>query len=487
MTPSNSAERGRLPLLGLVGGPLAGAMLLLLPPPAGLEPAAWSVAAVTLLMVVWWITEALPVAATALVPIVAFPLLGVAGIGAATAPYAHPLIFLFLGGFLLAKAIERCNLHRRTALTILGAVGAAPHRLIGGFMAATAALSMWLSNTATAIMMLPIALAVIGLLGPRQEAGGNRFAVALLLGIAYAASIGGIGTLIGTPPNALLAAFLAERYGIVIGFGRWMLFGLPLAAVLLALCWLLLTRVVFRVGRQPIPGAAETIAAELRGLGRASRDERMVAAVFATVAALWVLRPLINDALPMLGLSDTGIALLGGLALFAIPADLPRRRFLLDWEAAKTLPWGVLLLFGGGLSLASAIESSGLAAWIGALLEARAGWPVVAVVLLVTALVVFLTEVTSNTATASVFIPIAAGLGAGAAEAPLLYATAVALSASCAFMMPVATPPNAIVYASGELTIPQMARAGLWLNLVCIVVITAAVSWLAGPLLGLAP
>src|SRR5512138_2255188 len=460
MTPYNSAERGRLPLLGLVGGPLAGAMLLLLPPPAGLEPAAWSVAAVTLLMVVWWITEALPVAATALVPIVAFPLLGVAGIGAATAPYAHPLIFLFLGGFLLAKAIERCNLHRRTALTILGAVGAAPHRLIGGFMAATAALSMWLSNTATAIMMLPIALA---------------------------ASIGGIGTLIGTPPNALLAAFLAERYGIVIGFGRWMLFGLPLAAVLLALCWLLLTRVVFRVGRQPIPGAAETIAAELRGLGRASRDERMVAAVFATVAALWVLRPLINDALPMLGLSDTGIALLGGLALFAIPADLPRRRFLLDWEAAKTLPWGVLLLFGGGLSLASAIESSGLAAWIGALLEARAGWPVVAVVLLVTALVVFLTEVTSNTATASVFIPIAAGLGAGAAEAPLLYATAVALSASCAFMMPVATPPNAIVYASGELTIPQMARAGLWLNLVCIVVITAAVSWLAGPLLGLAP
>jgi sodium-dependent dicarboxylate transporter 2/3/5 len=491
MADEMNAERRTLPLAGLIGGPLACGALLLLPPPAGLTPDAWAVAAVTLLMVVWWITEALPVAATALLPVVGFPLLGVAGVQEAAVPYAHPLIFLFLGGFLIAKAVERWNLHRRVALSILKAVGAAPDRLIGGFMTATAVLSLWLSNTATTIMMVPIALAVVGLLGPRDdEAGGSahsRFAVALLLGIAYAASIGGMGTLIGTPPNALLAAFLAERYGIAIGFGRWMLFGLPLAAVLLALTWLLLTRIAFRVDRRPIAGAAEVIAAELQALGRPSRAERRVAGVFAAVAALWVLRPLIEERLPGSGLSDTGIALLGGLALFVIPADLRNRRFLLDWEAAKTLPWGVLILFGGGLSLASAIQSSGLAAWIGLLLEGCAGWPPFALLLLVTGVVVFLTEVTSNTATASVFIPIAATLGACTVGDPALYAVPVALAASCAFMMPVATPPNAIVYASGELTIGQMAKADLLLNFVCIAAITAAVYWAAGPLLGIAP
>lgn len=480
------AERN-VPLIGLAAGPLIFLVLLLTPPPAGLPPAAWAVAAVTALMVVWWITEALPVAATALVPIAALPLLGIAEVKDAAAPYAHPLIYLFLGGFLIAKAVERWNLHRRIALSILTVVGSAPDRLIGGFMAATAVLSMWLSNTATTIMMVPIALAVVGLFELRAPAGGNRFAIALLLGIAYAASIGGMGTLIGTPPNALLAAFLAERYGIAIGFGRWMLFGVPLAAVLLALTWLLLTRLLFRVDRQPIEGAASVIAAELAKLGKAGREERRVAAVFAAVAALWILRPLIDDLLPEAHLSDPVIALLGGLALFVIPADLKARRFLLDWESAKTLPWGVLILFGGGLSLASAIQASGLAAGIGTALEACSGWPVIAVILLVTTLVVFLTEVTSNTATASVFIPIAAALGACTVDAPALYAMAVALSASCAFMMPVATPPNAVVYASGALTIPQMARAGFLLNLLAILAITAAVAWAAGPLLGFAP
>lgn len=480
------AERN-VPLVGLVAGPLALSALLLVPPPASLPPAAWAVAAVTALMVVWWITEALPVAATALVPIVALPLLGVAEVKDAAAPYAHPLIYLFLGGFLIAKAVERWNLHRRIALSILKVVGSAPDLLIGGFMAATAILSMWLSNTATTIMMVPIALAVVGLLDQKAAQDGGRFAVALLLGIAYAASIGGIGTLIGTPPNALLAAFLAERYGIAIGFGRWMLFGIPLAVVLLGITWLLLTRLLFRVDRRPIEGAAAVIADELARLGSASREERRVAAVFASVAALWILRPVIDDLLPDTHLSDPVIALLGGLALFVIPADLKARRFLLDWESAKTLPWGVLILFGGGLSLASAIQASGLAAGIGAALEACAGWPVIAVILLVTTLVVFLTEVTSNTATASVFIPIAAALGACTVDAPALYAIAVALSASCAFMMPVATPPNAVVYASGALTIPQMAKAGFLLNILAILAITAAVGWSADILLGIAP
>ncbi len=472
-----------MPLVGLIAGPLAFLALLLLPPPPGLTYPAWAVAATTLLMVIWWITEALPVAATALTPIAAFPLLGVVGIAEAAAPYAHPLIFLFLGGFLIARAVERWNLHRRIALTILNAVGAAPSRLVGGFMLATAVLSMWLSNTATTIMMVPIALAVVALVG-RNE--GPRFAVALLLGIAYAASIGGMGTLIGTPPNALLAAFLAERYGIAIGFGRWMLFGVPLAAILLVLAWLLLTRVIFRVGDRAISGAGAVIAAELRGLGPLGREEKLVAAVFAAVATLWVLRPLISELLPAGRLSDSGIAILGGLALFVIPTRLKQPGFLLDWETAKGLPWGVLILFGGGLSLASAIQASGLAAWIGDLLAACAGWPAIALILLVTALVVFLTEVTSNTATASVFIPIAASLGACTLGEPALYAVPVALAASCAFMMPVATPPNAIVYASGQLSIPQMAKAGLLLNVVCTLVITAAVYWAAETLLGLA-
>ncbi len=496
MTGQSGAQTRLVPRLGLVAGPLLFAVLLLLPPPAGLSQSAWAVAAAAALMVVWWITEALPVAATALVPIVAFPLLGVAEVKDATAPYAHPLIFLFLGGFLIAKAVERWNLHRRLALTILKSVGSSPQRLIGGFMIATALLSMWLSNTATTIMMVPIALAVVGLLendsgstAGKQEAGEQEegFGLALLLGIAYAASIGGLGTLIGTPPNALLAAFLTERYGITIGFAQWMLLGVPLAGVLLTLTWLLLTRFTFRIARRPIAGAAETIAQQLHGLGPLRREERLVALVFAAVALLWVTRPLLNDLLPGVQLSDPVIAMLGGLVLFAIPADLRRGEFLMNWETAKQLPWGVLLLFGGGLSLAEAIQSSGLAAWIGAVLAGCSAWPLLALILLVTTVVVFLTEVTSNTATASVFIPIAATLGSCISADPMVFAIPVALAASCAFMMPVATPPNAIVYASGRLRIPQMAKAGFLLNLICIVVITgvayAAVGWVFGSLL----
>jgi len=496
MTENEGAPGSFMAAIGLIAGPLLLLVMLMLPPPGSLTPNAWAVAAVTALMVVWWITEALPVAATALLPIVAFPLLGVAEVQDATAPYAHPLIFLFLGGFLIAKAVERWNLHRRLALSILRAVGAAPHRLIGGFMAATALLSMWLSNTATTIMMVPIALAVVRLLETGEEREGvmrgDGFGLALLLGIAYAASLGGLGTLIGTPPNALLAAFLAERYGIVIGFAQWMMLGVPLAAVLLLLTWLLLTRFAFRVARQPIAGAAETISRQLQDLGRPRREERLVALVFAAVALLWITRPLLNGLLPGLQLSDPVVAMLGGLVLFVVPTDLRSGTFLLNWQSAKELPWGVLLLFGGGLSLASAIQSSGLAGWIGEVLAGCAGWPPLALVLLVTAVVVFLTEVTSNTATASVFIPIAATLGACISEDPMIFAVPVALAASCAFMMPVATPPNAIVYASGKVRIPQMARAGFLLNLICILVITgatyAAAAWIfAGALPGPGP
>ncbi len=471
----NQEPRGTTPrrLAGILGGSVLFATMLVLPPPEGLDSAAWRVAAMAALMAVWWMTEAIPVAATALLPIALFPLLRASGVTEAAAPYGNPLIFLFLGGFVIARAVERWNLHRRIALAVLAAVGTRPDRLIGGFMLATAGLSMWVSNTATAVMMLPIGLSVIGLLRTdegqtKPGTGEDRFALALLLGIAYSASIGGLATLIGTPPNALLAGFMEQTYGVTVGFFQWMLVGVPVSAVMLGTAWLLLTRVLFRHALPRIEGAETLIAGEIAKLGPMRREEKRVVAVFACVALLWVFRPLLARWLP---LTDPGIAILGALAMFLVPADLGRGVFLLDWNHAKRLPWGILLLFGGGLSLARAIDDSGLAAWIGELLTACAGWPAVAIVLLITAIVVFLTELTSNTATAAVFLSVVASLGVCIGHNPLLFAVPAALAASCAFMMPVATPPNAIVFGSGMVTVPQMARAGFLLNLAAILVI----------------
>jgi len=464
--------------VGLILGPVLFASLLLLPAPAAMTPAAWRAAATGILMAVWWITEAIPIPATALLPLLLFPLLGVAPIGAAAAPYANPVIFLFLGGFLIAAALQRCGLHRRMALMIIALVGTSPRRLVGGFMAATAFISMWVSNTATVVMLLPMALSVLALAESRGgRAADPNFGVALLLGLAYAASIGGVGTLIGTPPNALLAGFMDEAYGIRIGFVEWMLLGVPLVLVALPLTWLLLTRVLYPVPGGDAGGGADLVRSELRRLGPLSRAEILVGGITALTAAAWVTRPLIDDVVP--GLSDAGIAVGGALLLFVIPPGWRERTPLLDWDDAQQLPWGVLLLFGGGLSLAGAIEQTGLAAWIGEALGAVAAWPPLLVVLTATTVIVFLTELTSNTATAAAFLPVVAALALGIGADPLLLAVPVALGASCAFMMPVATPPNAIIYGSGRLSIPQMARAGFWLNLLMIVLVTAAAFLLA--------
>jgi sodium-dependent dicarboxylate transporter 2/3/5 len=432
---------------------------------------AWSVAALAAWMIVWWVTEAVPISATALLPIVALPLLGAATTGEAAAPYADPVIFLFLGGFLIAAGIERAELHRRIALAVLGVFGTAPHRLVAGFMCATAFLSMWLSNTATVMMMLPIAMSVLALVAGRDDGRGDALAKALLLGVAYAASIGGLATLIGTPPNALLAAFLAERYGIALGFARWMAFGVPLALVLLALAWLLLTRVTCPVDRRPMPGADALLARERAALGPPRREERAVALVFLAVAALWLSRPALDAWAPGNGLSDPAIAVAGGLAMFLVPRGAPGAGFVLGADWARHLPWEVLILFGGGLSLADAIQSSGLAAWIAQAMAGFAGLPLVLLLLAVTALVVFLTEVASNTAAASLFIPIAASLGVAATGDPRTLSVAVAVAASCGFMLPMGTPPNAIVYGSGRLRMADMARAGVLLNLIAIATI----------------
>ncbi len=456
--------------MGLLAGPAIALAMLLVGPPEGLEPVAWRTAAVAVLMATWWMTEALPIPATALLPLALFPLLGIADIKAAAAPYAHPLVFLFMGGFLIALAMQKWNLHRRIALSLVALFGTRPRRLVAGFMLATALLSMWVSNTATTLMMLPIALSVVQLLGGEDD---DHLPVALLLGIAYAASIGGMGTLIGTPPNAFMAGFLAESYGYAIGFAEWLLIGLPLVAVLLPVAWAVLVFGVCRVGGAGNTGSESVIRDEIAALGPLGRGEKIVATVFTLTALAWIFRPLLVDAMPGLGLTDTVIAMTGAVLLFAIPVDWRKRDFALDWTWAQKLPWGVLLLFGGGLTLASAIKASGLAAWIGAGTGALGAFGVLALVVAVTALIIFLTELTSNTATTATFLPIVASVAIGLGENPLLLVVPAALAASCAFMMPVATPPNAIVFGSGRLTIAQMMHAGIWLNLIGVLVIVA--------------
>jgi sodium-dependent dicarboxylate transporter 2/3/5 len=480
---SDPSRRRRV--IGLALGLGAFVVLFALPPPEGLELAPWRVAAVAALLAIFWLTEAVPISVTALLPIVLFPTLGVSTIGAATAPYADPIVFLFLGGFIIALAIERWNLHRRIALTVLSQVGAREDLQIGGFMVATAALSMWVSNTATVALMLPVALSIV----PRNADGSvdptqRRFATALMLGVAYGASCGGIATLIGTPPNALLAGFMRTTYDVEIGFAQWLLLGVPLGLVMLLITWLLLTRVLFAVGRAELPEARATIRDELAAMGPASTAEKRVAIVFALTATLWILRPLLSSWLPALQLSDTTIAMAAALALFFIPNGMEKGRFLMTWEYAERMPWGVLLLFGGGLSLAAAVAGSGLAEWIGAELSGLRNWPVLLLVVAVTALIIFLTELTSNIATSATFLPVVAALAVSLGQPPLLLAIPAVLAASFAFMLPVATPPNAIVFASGHITIPQMVRAGVWLNLIGIVVIVGFVYLLMRPVFG---
>ncbi len=362
---------------------------------------------------------------------------------------------------------------------------------MAGFLLAPAALSMWLSNTATSILMLPIGLSVAAIVrrgGAGETGGEHEFDAALLLAIAYGASLGGIATLIGTPPNALLAAFLQQTTGQPLGFARWMAYALPLSLVLLVAAWLLLTRVAFRVPRRPLAGARQVIAEGLNTLGPVTGPEKRVAAVFATVAALWLLRPALGDALPAgIGLTDPMIAIAGALALFVLPSGRQAGERLLDWGQTKRLPWGVLILFGGGLSLAAAIADSGLAAWIAGELSGLAAWPIGVVLLGVVGAVILLTELTSNTATAAAFLPLLAELATSLGRDPLVLAVPAAIAASCAFMLPVATPPNAIVFGSGRVTIAQMVRAGIWLNLLGAALITALAFVLLPLVFGVSP
>jgi len=469
--------------IGLVLGPSLFVLLIVLPAPTGLSGQAWATAAVAIWMAVWWATEALPLAATALLPLVLLPLLGILDVQQAAAPFANPLIFLFLGGFMIAAAVQRWGLHRRIALHIIARIGHRPLNLVAGTMLATAMLSMWISNTATAMMMLPIASSLVAITcGESHALSGSKsnFATAMMLGVAYAASIGGLATLIGSPPNALAASYLLQESGIHITFARWMLLAAPIAVVMLPLAWLILTRVAFPFSGETIEAESRPVTAMLDALGPISGPEKKVAIVFGLVAAGWILHPLLADVFGVGGITDTGLAIAGAVVLFAIPADWRTRKFLLDWTAARQIPWGILILFGGGLSLAQAIDRTGLARWIGSGLDFLTGEPAFLLVAAVTLLVILLTELTSNTATTAALLPVVGALAGGADLAPLLLAASVSLAASSAYMLPVATPPNAIVFGSGYVTLPQMMRAGLLLNIVGVIVITGFLMLFAG-------
>ncbi len=474
-----TVTRDRRQQIGLLLGP--GLFLLaLLIPVAGAQPSAQRMAAVAIWMAIWWVSEAVPLGATSLLPLVLVPWLGIAPASQAAAPYAHHLIFLFLGGFLLAQTMQRWNLHTRLALHVVRLVGTSPSRIILGFMMATALLSMWVSNTATAAMMMPIGLAVIQQVADAAERGRVNvdtapgrfnFGVALMLGIAYAASIGGTGTLIGTPPNVLLAGTLEDSYGISLSFVSWLAVGVPFVVVLVPIAWLTLTRLVFPLELREVPGGRGLIEERIRKLGPMSTAERRTAVVFAATAFAWVFRPIWTTWLPSGAfITDSTIAMTSAVLLFALPAGDGEQ--LLNWPWAVRLPWEVLLLFGGGFSLASGFEASGLSRYLGERLVAFQDAPLPLFVTLIVVAIIMLTEFASNTAATAMALPILGAAATAIGASPLVLTVPAALAASCAFMLPAATPPNAIVFGTGYVSISQMVRAGIWMNLIAALLIS---------------
>lgn len=470
--------------IGLVLGPVLAACVLLVGPPDTLikigegdpQPlsfAAWATGALLVWMAVWWATEPIPIPATSLLPLVVLPLVGAGAPGAIATGYSSTIVLLLLGGFIIAMGIERWDLHKRIALNVVARVGAHPVALIGGFMAATALLSMWISNTATTLMMVPIALSAAGVLGDKS----GKFMTALLLGVCYAASIGGVATPIGTPTNLIALEALSKATGETIGFSDWMVFGVPAMLLLVPAAWYFVSR-----GLPKLTQADDVrlhLRSSLKDLGRMSVPEKRVAAVFACVALLWVTsRPVgnflvANELLAPKNWSDMGIAMAGAVAMFLVPAGGGEKRALLTWEEAERLPWGVILLFGGGIALGRAVSNTGLSVWIGDQLNVIGMFPSILVIGCVVALVIFLTELTSNVATMTTLAPILASLAIGIGAAPAAFLAPAAVAASCAFMLPVATAPNAIIYATGHVSVGQMMRRGLAVNLAGVVLITA--------------
>lgn len=445
-------------------------------PPEGLSPVGFMLLGITAWMAIWWVFEVVPIAVTALLPIILFPLFGVLKLSETTSQYGHKFVFLYLGGFILAVAIERWNLHKRIALYIIKAIGSKASYLILGFMLATAFLSMWISNTATTVMMLPIAIAITNQINDQNTKEGistSYFSKALMLSIAYSASIGGIATLIGTPPNLVLAGVLENLYNIKIGFFEWMMFALPISIILLIICWKYLTTFAFKLKNIKFSDSKGQINEMIAKLGKLSYEEKMVGMVFLLAAMGWIFRGLLEKVI--IGLDDTIIAIIAALLLFLIPSKNRKGKKLLTWDEAVKIPWGIIILFGGGMALAKAFTDTGLANWIASQITVFEGVAVILFVLIVTAMVNFLTEVTSNLATTAMLLPILSPVALSFDMHPFLIMIAVTLSASCAFMLPVATPPNAIVFGSGYLKVSDMVKKGFLMNIISIIFITLAV------------
>ncbi len=426
-------------------------------------------------MVIWWVTETVSLSVTALLPMILFPLLGVFTIQQSTAPYAHPIIFLFMGGFLIALGIEKRNLHKRIALNLVKATGTHPNGIILGFMVATAFISMWISNTATTVMMLPIAMSVIALLEKEETTiptkSFHRFALSLLLGIAYSANVGGAMTIIGTPPNVVAIGQFSEFLNVDMTFSKWLLIGLPVGVVLIAITFLVMTRVIYPSHIGNFEASEKLLKDQVKNLGKFTREETVVSIVFILTALSWILRQPINHLIGKNLLNDTIIAMAGGILMFVIPVNKKKGEYLLDWESTQRMPWGILILFGGGMCLAKGMESSGLVELIGATLSSYGNINMWLLVLVLTAITLFMTEIMSNVALATVFIPVVISIGQGFGYPPLVLAIPATMAASYAFMMPISTPPNAIVFSSGLIQIKEMIRVGFILNIISILLL----------------
>ncbi len=450
-------------------GPLLMLSMLSFSPPEGMPLVAWRTAAIMAWMSIWWATEIVPAAVTAFIPLVLFSPMGIATFKDTAVPYASPNIYLFLGGFIIAAAIERWNLHSRIALTILCKVGSGSRVLIGAFMLTSAVLSMWMSNTSTTMMMLPIALSVASVvtktMSELSDTQKHNFQISMLLGIAYGATIGGVSTLVGTPPNVLLASFLEQEYKIEVGFARWMVIGLPFTCLFLPLTWWVLTRWIFPSSFHTRAEVRRRLKMSRDNLGAMSTPEKRIAVLFILLVLSWMVRPLLKNFTVLQGITDAGLSMSIAMLLFLVPSGRNVNEVLVNWDDLSKLPWSILILFGGGLTLAAAVSSTGLAQWLGGSLATLGSYGIYVLVIATILLVVFLTELTSNLATTAAFLPIVAAIAVELGQSPTLLAIPVALASSCAFMLPVATPPNAIVFSSGLLRIDQMARAGVILNL----------------------
>ena len=461
--------------IGLVLGPVLFALVMLFFNPENLNPEAKSILASTIWIAIWWITECVPISVTALLPIVLFPLTGGLDIKSTTASYGHNLVFLFVGGFIIALAIEKWNLHKRVALSIIKFTGTKKSRIILGFMIATAVLSMFISNTATTIMILPVGMAIISKVSESNNSYENiNFGKSLMIAIAYSASIGGMATLIGTPPNMIFAGVVKESYGIEIGMLEWSKFGLPVSLFLLMICWIYLTKVAFSFEDKNQASGKQEINSQLRKLGKFSNEELKVSVIFGLTAVGWIFRKQLVKIIPFL--DDTIIAISFAIVLFIIPDK--KNKPLLNWEDTIKLPWGILLLFGGGMAIASAFGKSGLALWIANLLSTMNGVSLFLLILIIVVSINLLTELTSNMATTAMLLPVLVTMALAINVHPYFLLVSATLAASCAFMLPVATPPNAIVFGSGLLKIEDMFKKGIWMNLFSVIVISLIVYYI---------